>query len=212
MSKRIEYTAGDFIGDEGLIYLEEADPYVSPQGVKLRQAKVLCACGKPFTAMIQHIKSGAMPQCRDCTNADKSAAKIKDGGRCKSPWHRVWIAMNNRCDKHKAYEKISVCEQWQINTETGWVAYRDYCNETFGKAKKRDRSGESWLVDRIDPLGDYTPDNVQLIPKTVNAAKVATDKVGGRTSVTPLDVFGYDWVETTVGYEALSDYAEDKLK
>ena len=217
------------VGRNHMVMIREVERYVSPCGQKFRKGLFICpSCSREFECRINNVISGSTSQCKSCGDADIAKAtrsperramqskvgraRAKNGGRMKSPWYQSWRCRNNLAKGNcKGYEHVGICWDWDRDNPQGWVNFRDFCLTNFGKAPKRDLNGDVWHIDRIDPKGDYEPSNVQLVPKQVNLSKPATDAVGGRTSVTPLDCFGYHWVETTVGYGDLCDYIDNKL-
>lgn len=60
----IYYKPGDVIGDFGVIYLNEEERYVSPEGAKYRKAKFQCPiCGNSFVSLIGNVSSGKTKGC-----------------------------------------------------------------------------------------------------------------------------------------------------
>lgn len=68
-NKRIQYEMNDPIGDNGIVYLREADPVIKFKSeasgllMTIRKAVFRCHCGKEFTNKIQQIKSGKVRSC-----------------------------------------------------------------------------------------------------------------------------------------------------
>lgn len=63
--RRIIYHKGDVVGDNGVIYLQETDPYITPcNGNGMRRAIFKCPfCGKEFISLISNVKTGAVVSC-----------------------------------------------------------------------------------------------------------------------------------------------------
>jgi hypothetical protein len=67
--KRIEYRRGEEIGSNGVIYIEEAEPYRSPERRNKpsqisRRAVVQCpVCSGQWIAHLQHVKKGDSKSC-----------------------------------------------------------------------------------------------------------------------------------------------------
>lgn len=87
MSKRIEYTEGQILGDYGIKYIKEAEPYISPSdGRAIRQAEFECSCGKHFISRIAYIKNGHTKSC-GCKALE---ASIKTIQKYNASEHEVW--------------------------------------------------------------------------------------------------------------------------
>ena len=166
MTKRIEYTAGDFIGDEGLIFIEEVEPRVQPSGQKSRKARFLCTCGKDFESAIRNVKNGNTQSC-GCVNLEKAAEMGRSNtGEANALWrggisshylYRTWESMLQRCfnERHRNYEDyggrgITVCPQWQDSK-----VFLEFCDTVLGQRP------EGYSLDRIDNDGNYEPSNVR---------------------------------------------------
>ena len=164
--KRIEYTAGDFVGDNGLIYIEEAEPHIQPNGQKRRKCKLLCACGKAFISHITFVTHGKTSSCgcyrRECSR-DRGIERRGDkrvnwkGGIRSHYLYDTWYQMIKRCNNHNAanYERyggrgIEVCPEWH-DCQT----FLDFCDEVLGPRP------EGHTLDRIDNDGNYEPGNVR---------------------------------------------------
>ena len=78
MPKPYIYTEGEPVGKYGATFIQEIDPYVSPQGKKTRRAIFKCGfCGTAFMATIPNVKNNATKSC-GCLlakNIRKKAAK-----------------------------------------------------------------------------------------------------------------------------------------
>lgn len=80
MSRRIEYTAGEQVGEYGFIFIcDSNEPYISSSGNKYRQAYFLCpVCGKQTLCLIQEVKAGKR-SCGCITSQLKAQGGIKAG-------------------------------------------------------------------------------------------------------------------------------------
>jgi hypothetical protein len=166
MSKRIEYTAGDFIGDEGLIFIEDVEPHVQPGGHKKRKARFLCTCGKDFEAVIHDVNRGHTTSC-GCVNLERTAEMGRStAGEAHGKWrggvknhylYGTWRGMMTRCfnKSHKSYENyggrgIEVCPQWHDSK-----VFLEFCDTVLGQRP------EGHSLDRIDNDKGYFPGNVR---------------------------------------------------
>jgi len=72
---------------------------------------------------------------------------------------RIWYRMNRRVDYGvKGYTDIIVCDEWNIDTsaEQGFLNFFDDMGESEGKLE----------IDRINPFGDYEPNNCRWVTRT----------------------------------------------
>ena len=90
----------------------------------------------------------------------------------QTPEHRAWMAMKTRCMNPNAinyadygFRGIQVCARWLESFENFY--------EDMG-----DKPGPDYTLDRIDPYGDYTPENCRWADKTTQALN--TKKNTGR--------------------------------
>jgi hypothetical protein len=91
-------------------------------------------------------------------------------GHHKKPWYSSYKAMMERCylKSNGNYERyggkgVTVCEEWHdINKFAEWV-------ETSGYAP-------GLTIDRIDPLGNYEPNNCQWLTRSENSKKQFEDR------------------------------------
>ncbi len=78
MPKRIEYHKGEIVGSYGVIFVEEAEPYISPSGQKQRQAIFICPnCGQKFKARITKVKNNHTKSC-GCLQKNKASQFLKE--------------------------------------------------------------------------------------------------------------------------------------
>lgn len=109
----------------------------------------------------------AQQECKECFYAGHKISQTKHGGRYKR-LYRTWTNMRARCNNpnerdYKYYGKIgvSICTEWDnyIDFEI-WAINSGY--------------NDSLTIDRIDVLGNYTPENCEWVSKSENARKART--------------------------------------
>lgn len=109
-----------------------------------------CSCGMVKEVRVRHLCSGASTNCGCVRKLKTSKLKLKHG-MASTGAHRSWQAMNRRCNNPNTPDYpyyggrgISVCERW-----------KDFANfyEDMGARP------EGLTLDRVDPDGDYEPDN-----------------------------------------------------
>ena len=87
MGKRIEYTEGQILGDYGIKYIKEVEPYIQPSNnKKIRRAEFECSCGKHFISRIAYIKNGHTKSC-GCKALEASIKTIQEYNASE---HEVW--------------------------------------------------------------------------------------------------------------------------
>lgn len=112
-----------------------------------------CDCGKIVYISSGLLRKNGTKSC-GCLNDEvrKSGDNRRIHGGCGTRLYRIWKAMHTRCynprsKDYKNYQKISVCDEW-LND---FPAFKKWALESGYDA--------SLSIDRIDPYGDYCPDN-----------------------------------------------------
>lgn len=132
--------------------------------------KCRCDCGNEAVVVAGSLVTGNTESC-GCV-----IPNYKHGGTNKGSYNS-WRAMVRRCTnpQDKDYKRygakgISVYPAWM-----DYVAFRDFMGEPVGTE----------TLDRIDPAGNYEPNNVRWASPTVQARNVKTRKttVSGHTGV-----------------------------
>ena len=145
---------GERFGDLTVI----ADKGVRPFGDRrLHMSQAVCNCGAVITAPTSFIRTGRKTRCfrscqRDFRKPFSDVAPYRD--RSAPGWYRSWRAMRARCyyadpdspqGNNYRGRGIEVCARW-LNDPHAF--YRDMGERPEGKT-----------LDRIDPNGDYCPEN-----------------------------------------------------
>lgn len=102
--------------------------------------------------------------CRECFYKNLKLKNQKHGQR-HTRLHRTWSNMRSRCnnpnDQHFKYygaKGIKICSEWD-----DFMVFREFALEKGYT--------DELTIDRIDPAGNYEPDNIQFIPNEINAGK-----------------------------------------
>ena len=124
--------------------------------------RCLCDCGNEPIVRGDVLRRGTTESC--------GCGKGLKHGYHKKPWYSSYKAMMERCYLKSSgnYERyggkgVTVCEEWHdINKFAEWV-------ESSGYAP-------GLTIDRIDPLGNYEPNNCQWLTRSENSKKSFEDK------------------------------------
>lgn len=141
-----------------------------PEG-KRRRVVCLCACGVVVEVEENHLVCGHTRSC-GCLQRELAAKRLATHGRYYEPEYRAWANMHKRCSDPrfaKWYEGISVC--------AGWKSYQIFLADVGRKPSA------THSLDRIDPKGNYAPDNVRWASKATqsrNTKNHETNKTGVR--------------------------------
>lgn len=116
-------------------------------------------CGKDFKSETTSVKKGRATKCKSCSIKVSKTTH----GESKSKLHNTWIALRDRCNnpnfggfKNYGGRGISVCKEWDD--------YLSFKNWSLSNGYSPDLS-----IDRIDPSGNYCPDNCRWTTRTVQA-------------------------------------------
>lgn len=149
-----------------LVVVSEYDVHISPCGTKKKRWKCVCDCGNEVIVNTQNLKNGNTKSC-GCYRADKTkSSHTKHGGARHEAYERlykVWQSMKRRClnPNNKDYKYyggtgITICDEWLNN----YKAFREWAyNNGYDEKAPRMKC----TLDRIDPYGDYEPNNCRWV-------------------------------------------------
>jgi len=131
----------------------------------------LCDCGKRVRVLSGNLRYG---QTRSCSCLKKELVKtlrktsiIHGESDKNSRLYTVWINLKRKCYNRNAinYEnyggkKIRVCKEW-LDKKIGYISFRTWVlNNGYSPSLR------NFVIDRINPKGDYQPDNCRLITRS----------------------------------------------
>lgn len=138
-----------------LTVVADVEPYVSPQGKRLRRVRVRCDCGTENEATLNSVRRGLAASC-GCYRTEMAIGNVTHGEAGPNRLtreYKTWSNMIGRCENpnverypHYGGRGIAVCERWRENYDA-FLA-------DMGRKPSPEHS-----IDRIDVDGNYEPGN-----------------------------------------------------
>lgn len=148
-----------------------------------------CDCGNMTKVKGRYLRSGDTTSC-GCRWKETLAefAGYPDPqihGGSKDNLYTLWRSMKKRCKNptrsNACYRGIKVCKEWEYD----YGAFRDWALAN-GYVDMRTEPFKARLsIDRIDPFGDYSPENCRFITVSENSTRANIARYHGNTEVTP---------------------------
>lgn len=132
-----------------------------------RYYECLCDCGRIKEVRQDKLSSGETKSC-GCLRKTHGHTS---GGRSKL--YERWYSMLARCNnknrhnyEHYGAKGIMVCERWK--------SFQNFISD-MGEPPV-DENGKTYHLDRIDPNGDYCPENCRWLPEKENKRRAQLDR------------------------------------
>ena len=167
MAGRISPRALDLVGQKfgALTVLEKAGKTNTDQ----QKWKCVCKCGKIVFPTTAHLRNGHTTSCGCLGLKHATEAKITHG-KTGTPLYTVHQGMMNRCNNPKVKgfkwygaKGVKVCDEWKdFQTFYDWAIDHGY--------------QKGLTIDRIDPDGDYCPENCEWVTRSENSRRMHLTK------------------------------------
>lgn len=149
-----------------------------PGGGRLSVWECKCDCGKTVELPLSALTTGNTKSC-GCLHSEsylEFAAMNRTHGYSRTRLYIVWKQMKKRCNnpKDKVYKHygalgVKVCDEWN----NSFLAFRDWMIEHgYDENAKRGKC----TLDRIDPCGNYCPENCRVVDMVVQRHNRRKDK------------------------------------
>ncbi len=163
-----------------LTVISRAPDRVTPSGQHSVMWNAVCDCGNERTVNGSSLKQGLTNSCGCILSERMEKRNTVHGGR-NSRLYAIWHSMKQRTENPKAHSYrwygargISVCDEWK----DGFGAFQSWAIKTgYDPDAPRGKS----TLDRIDPDGDYCPDNCRWVDMHVqnsNKRKAGEKRAG----------------------------------
>lgn len=133
-----------------------------------RQVRVKCDCGNEIICAYGDIKNGKTKSC-GCYMKMVNKDKQTKHGMSSTRIYKIWKDMRRRCNnssrknyQHYGGRGVKVCDDWNND----FMAFYSWSMDN--------NYNEALSIDRIDPDGDYCPDNCRWVTQSIQNGNKTT--------------------------------------
>lgn len=157
-----------------LTVLKRAADSVSENGRKRVTWECVCECGNHVFVISDNLRSGRQVSC-GCYQKETMKKIRTTHGMTDTKLYNVWSGIKNRCfnqntKEYKWYGKrgITMCEEWKND----FLSFYTWAH-SHGYIDSAERG--QYTIDRINPDGNYCPDNCRIATQLEQMNNVRTN-------------------------------------
>ena len=145
--------------------------------------KCACECGCVTVAEAYSLRKGRTKSC-GCLRRELGVKNhLTHGCADKERLYNIWIGIKQRCNNsnYKLYKwyggkGVKLCDEWNDYAAfRAWAYANGYQDPQEGQTK-----GDAMSIDRIDPNGDYVPDNCRWVSLRENVSYMRNKQANQR--------------------------------
>lgn len=121
----------------------------------------LCDCGNSKNIVSQSLLNGTTKSC-GCLRKEQLSKRLRTHGMRKTRFYDIWYAMKRRCHDENSINYIyyggrgiKVCDRWELFENFMDDMYESYIDHV------REHGENQTTLDRVDPDGNYSPENTR---------------------------------------------------
>lgn len=129
--------------------------------------KCRCDCGNEKIICSSHLVTGLTKSC-GCLFKEKTGREWKTHNLSNSKLYQIWTNIKNRTTRSNSklhrysnYDRLDIkmCDEWKND----FMSFYNWAINNGYKEEKLPNGRNKLTIDRINPYGDYTPDNCRWI-------------------------------------------------